>query len=51
LDGSGTLLLTNDRKSLKALNIKAKALDGQEITVSFIADESEPSKALAPERR
>ena len=42
LDGSGTLLLTNDRKSLKELTIKAKAADGQEITVSFIADDSEP---------
>ena len=42
LDGSGTLLLTNDRKSLKELTIKAKSADGQEITVSFTADDSEP---------
>lgn len=42
LDGSGTLILTNDRKSLKELTIKAKSADGQEITVSFIADDSEP---------
>ncbi len=41
LDGSGTLLLTNDRKSLKELTIKAKSTDGRTITVSFIADESE----------
>lgn len=42
LDGSGTLLLTEDRKSLKELTIKAKAGDGREITVSFVADDSEP---------
>ena len=42
LDGSGTLLLTNDRKSLKELTIKAKSADGQEITISFIADDSQP---------
>ena len=42
LEGSGTLLLTNDRKSLKELTIKAKSADGLEITVSFIADNSEP---------
>ena len=42
LDGSGTLVLTKDRKSLKELTIKAKAADDQEITVSFIADDSEP---------
>ena len=41
LDGSGTLLLTNDRKSLKELTIKAKSTDGRTITVSFITDESE----------
>jgi hypothetical protein len=44
LDGSGTLILTNDRKSLKELTIKAKSADGQEITVTFIADDSEPPK-------
>ena len=42
LDGSGTLLLTNDRKSLKELTIKAKSADGRALTVSFIADDSEP---------
>ena len=42
LHGSGTLLLTNDRKSLRELTIKAKSADGQEITISFIADDSEP---------
>ena len=42
LDGTGTLILTNDRKSLKELTIKAKSADGQEITVQFIADDSEP---------
>jgi hypothetical protein len=46
LDGSGTLLLINDRKSLKELTIKANSEDGREITISFIADNSEPSKAL-----
>ena len=44
LDGSGTLILTNDRKSLKELTIKAKSADGREITVTFIADDSEPPK-------
>lgn len=44
LDGSGTLILTNDRKSLKELTIKAKSADGQEIAVTFIAGDSEPPK-------
>ena len=44
LDGTGTLILTNDRKSLKELTIKAKSADGQEISVTFIADDSEPPK-------
>jgi hypothetical protein len=44
LDGSGKLVLTSDRKSLKELTINAKSADGQEITVTFAADDSEPPK-------
>lgn len=40
LDGSGRLVLTSDRKSLKELTINAKSADGQEITVTFVADDS-----------
>ena len=42
LDGSGKLVLTTDRKSLKELTVNAKSADGQEITVTFVADDSEP---------
>jgi hypothetical protein len=42
LVGSGKLLLTSDRKSIKELTINAKSSDGQEISVKFTADHSEP---------
>jgi hypothetical protein len=41
LIGSGKLLLTSDRKSIKQLTINAKSSDGQEISVTFTADDSE----------
>jgi len=41
LDGSGKLILTTHRKSLKELAIKAKSKDGQEITVTFVANDSD----------
>ena len=44
MTGSGKLLLTNDRKSFKELTINVKLSDGQEVTVTFIADASEPPK-------
>ena len=42
--GSGKLLLTGDRKSMKELTINLTSSDGQEISVAFVA-EAEPSKA------
>lgn len=44
MTGSGKLLLTSDRKSFKELTINVKLSDGQEVTVTFIADASEPPK-------
>ena len=44
LDGSGKLVLTADRKSLKELTINAESAIGQKITVTFVADDSEPPK-------
>jgi len=43
--GSGKLLLTSDRKSMKELTINVTSSDGQEISVTFVAEASEPSKA------
>jgi len=43
--GSGKLLLTNDRKSMKELTINVRSLDGQDIAVTFVAEAPEPSKA------
>jgi hypothetical protein len=43
--GSGKLLLTSDRKSIKELRIDVTTIDGREIMVIFIGDESE-----APEK-
>jgi hypothetical protein len=40
--GSGKLLLNSDRKSFRQLAINVKTVDGEEITVTFAADESEP---------
>jgi hypothetical protein len=39
--GTGKLLLTDDRKSIRELTIKGKLFDGREITVTFVADASE----------
>ena len=39
--GSGKLLLTGDRKSMKELTINLRSSDGQEISVTFVADDSE----------
>lgn len=44
IEGSGTLVLTDDRKSLKRLTIKATSADGREINVSFVADDSDSDK-------
>jgi hypothetical protein len=41
MTGSGELLLTSDKKSFKALTINMKLADGQEISVTFVADDSE----------
>jgi hypothetical protein len=41
LSGSGKLLLSDDRMSLKELTITGKSLDGREMTLRFIADPSE----------
>ena len=43
--GSGKLLLTSDRKSMKELTINVRSLDGQNIAVTFVAEAPEPSKA------
>ena len=45
LTGSGKLLLTSDRKSFKELTINVRLADGQEVTVTFIAEVPEPSKS------
>ena len=42
--GSGKLLLTSDRKSMKELMINVRSSDGQNISVTFVAEASEPSK-------
>ena len=44
MTGSGKLLLTSDRKSFKELTINVKLSDGQEVTVTFVADVAEPPK-------
>ena len=41
MTGSGKLLLTNDRKSIKELTINVTSTDGQKISVTFVADDSE----------
>jgi hypothetical protein len=42
--GSGKLLLTNDGKSMRELTINVRSTDGQEISVTFVAEAPEPSK-------
>jgi hypothetical protein len=39
MTGSGKLLLTSDRKSIKELTINVTASDGQEMSVTFVADD------------
>jgi len=41
MTGSGKLLLTSDRASIKKLTANVKTVDGREITVTFAADDSE----------
>ena len=43
--GSGKLLLTSDRKSMKELTITLTSSDGQEISVTFVAEAPEPFEA------
>jgi len=43
MTGSGKLLLTGDRKSFKELTMNVKLSDGQEVTVTFVADAAEPT--------
>lgn len=45
LIGSGKLLLTEDRKSMKELTVNLRSSDGQDISVTFVAESPEPSKA------
>ena len=40
MSGSGKLLLSSDRQSIKKLTIDVKTVDGREITVTFAADGS-----------
>ena len=42
--GSGKLLLTEDRKSMKELTIDVRSSDGLQISVTFVAEASEPSR-------
>ena len=42
--GSGKLLLTSDRKSIKELTIDLRSADGIDVSVTFVAEASEPSK-------
>ena len=44
--GSGKLLLTSDRKSFKELTMNVKLSDGQEVTVTFVADAAELQKRI-----
>jgi hypothetical protein len=41
MTGSGKLLLTSDRVSIKKLTANVKTVDGREIAVTFVADASE----------
>ena len=42
MSGSGKLLLTSDGNSFRQLTANIKTVDGIEIKVSFVADDSEP---------
>jgi len=41
MSGSGKLLLTGDRVSIKTFTANVKTVDGREIAVTFVADASE----------
>jgi len=43
--GSGKLVLSDDRKAIKELSINAKSFDGRELTLTFIADNSDSIRA------
>ena len=43
--GSGKLVLTDDRKAIKELSVKAKSFDGRELTLTFIADNADSIRA------
>jgi len=49
--GSGKLLLTGDRKAMKELTINLRASDGQELSVTFVAEAPEPSQPMQQECR
>jgi len=42
--GTGKLLLSEDRKSIRDLTIKVRSFDGREITVTFVAAASESAR-------
>ncbi len=42
--GTGKLLLSEDRKSIRELTIKGRSFDGREIAVTFVAAASESSQ-------
>ena len=42
--GTGKLLLSQDRKSIRELTIKGRSFDGREIAVTFVAAASESSQ-------
>ena len=44
MTGSGKVLLTSDRKSFKELTMNVKLSDGQEVTVTFVADAADPPR-------
>jgi hypothetical protein len=44
ISGTGKLLLSDDRTSLKEMTIKGKTFDGREMTLKFTAETSEPSQ-------
>jgi len=44
MSGTGKLLLSQDRKSIRSLTIKGRSFDGREIAVTFVAAASESSR-------
>ena len=49
MTGSGVLLLTSDRKSFTELTMRIKLSDSQEVTVTFVADNSEATETATPQ--